>query len=64
MAVKGEIFGINGPVVKVTGSRDFSMGEMIEVGTERLTGECIGITPEHTIVQVYEGTTGLKPASR
>ena len=49
------IFSINGPVVKVRDTKDFSMLEMVYVGTKRL------ITSEETTIQVYESTTGLKP---
>lgn len=58
---KGYIYGINGPVVKVTGSPDFGMLQMVKVGNEGLIGEVIRIDKEHTIVQVYESTTGLAP---
>ena len=55
------IHGINGPVVTVAGTRDFSMQEMVYVGSERLVGEVIGIHDDVTVIQVYEVTTGLKP---
>ena len=55
---KGQIFGINGPVVKVKGSDSFEMQEMVYVGNEELIGEVIGVTSDTTIVQVYEETTG------
>ena len=61
---KGQIFGINGPVVKVKGSDSFEMQEMVYVGNEELIGEVIGVTSDTTIVQVYEETTGLKKGSR
>ena len=57
---KGQIFGINGSVVKVKGSDSFEMQEMVYVGNEELIGEVIGVTSDTTIVQVYEETTGLK----
>ena len=57
---KGQILGINGPVVKVKGSDSFEMQEMVYVGNEELIGEVIGVTSDTTIVQVYEETTGLK----
>jgi V/A-type H+-transporting ATPase subunit A len=57
---EGQIFGINGPVVKVKGSDSFEMQEMVYVGDEELIGEVIGVTADTTIVQVYEETTGLK----
>jgi V/A-type H+-transporting ATPase subunit A len=55
------IFSINGPVVKVKDTKDFSMLEMVYVGEKRLIGEVIGITDKLTTIQVYEVTTGLKP---
>ena len=59
---QGRIFGINGPVIKVKGSDEFSMQEMVYVGNEELVGEVIGVDADATIVQVYEETTGLKLA--
>lgn len=55
------IFSINGPVVKVRDTKDFSMLEMVYVGDKRLIGEVIGINSDETTIQVYESTTGLKP---
>ncbi len=54
------IYSINGPVVRVRDTRDFSMLEMVYVGNNRLIGEVIGITEEFTTIQVYESTTGMK----
>lgn len=64
MSTLGTIYGVNGPVIKVAGSRDFKMAEMVEVGEEKLTGECIALDEDYTIVQVYENTTGLKPGEQ
>lgn len=61
MVASGIIYGINGPVIRVRGSKDFKMSEKVFVGKEELIGEVIGIAPEETIVQCYENTTGLKP---
>lgn len=58
---QAEIYSINGPVVKVRNITDFSMLEMVFVGTKKLMGEVISISKEYTIIQVYESTTGLKP---
>lgn len=58
---KNVIFGINGPVVTVKNSTDFSMLEMVYVGVSRLIGEVIGIDADTTTIQVYEETSGLKP---
>ncbi len=55
------VYAINGPVVKVRDTKDFSMLEMVYVGTKRLIGEVISITDKETTIQVYEVTTGLKP---
>ena len=55
------IFGINGPVVTITGETDLSMMEMVYVGKEKLIGEVIGLDKKMTTIQVYEETTGLKP---
>lgn len=56
-----KIYSINGPVVKVKDTKDFSMLEMVYVGKKGFIGEVIGITDEYTTIQVYEGTTGLMP---
>lgn len=55
------IYGINGPVVTVRDSSNFSMAEMVHVGKDKLVGEVIGITDKLTTIQVYEETTGLFP---
>ena len=54
------IYSINGPIITVRDTRDFSMLEMVYVGEKKLIGEVIGITDEFTTIQVYESTTGLK----
>ena len=54
------IYAINGPVIKVKDTRDFSMREMVYVGEKKLIGEVIGVSAEFTIIQVYENTDGLK----
>lgn len=59
--MKNVVYGINGPVVTVRNTSDFSMQEMVYVGKERLIGEVIGISDKETTIQVYEVTTGLKP---
>ncbi len=54
------IYAINGPVVKVAAAKEFSMLEMVYVGSKRLIGEVIGVNDEFTTIQVYENTAGLK----
>lgn len=61
MGTSGIIYGINGPVIKVRGSKEFCMSEKVLIGKQSLIGEVIGIDPEETIIQCYETTTGLKP---
>lgn len=56
-----KIYSINGPVVKVKDTKDFSMLEMVYVGNKKFIGEVIGITDELTTIQVYESTSGLMP---
>lgn len=58
---KGEIFGINGPVIEVIGTHDFQMLEMVSIGEARLIGEVIGMDSNKTIMQAYESTTGIRP---
>ncbi len=60
-SAQGTIYGINGPVIKVRGSEQFKMLEMVLVGHEKLIGEVIHVMEKETVVQVYEYTTGLKP---
>ena len=53
------IYSINGSVIKVKDTVDFSMREMVYVGEKRLIGEVIGVTSKFTVIQVYENTDGL-----
>ena len=55
------IYSINGPVIKVRNTKDFSMMEMVYVGDNHLMGEVIAVNDSETTIQVYESTTGLKP---
>lgn len=57
---KNTVYSINGPVVMVKDSKDFSMQEMVYVGDKKLVGEVISITDHLTTIQVYEVTTGLR----
>ncbi len=54
------IYSINGSVIKVKDTVDFSMREMVYVGEKKLIGEVIGVTSKFTVIQVYENTDGLK----
>jgi V/A-type H+-transporting ATPase subunit A len=55
------IYSINGPVITVRDTTDFSMLEMVYVGTKRLIGEVISTNRDYTTIQVYEDTQGLSP---
>ena len=57
--MQNTIYSINGPVVTVKNATVFSMLEMVYVGKDRLLGEVISISKNHTTIQVYESTTGL-----
>ena len=61
MAATGIIYGINGPIIYLSGDSGFQMNEMVYVGGGHLVGEVIGLTSERTTIEVYEETTGLKP---
>lgn len=61
MEKKGNIYGINGPVIYLKGNTGFKMSEMVYVGKERLVGEVISLTTDMTTIQVFEETSGLKP---
>ncbi|MCL1822590.1 MAG: V-type ATP synthase subunit A [Oscillospiraceae bacterium] len=54
------VYAINGPVVKVKASKNFSMLEMVYVGNEKLVGEVISVDENFTTIQVYEETSGMK----
>ncbi|MBS4784841.1 MAG: V-type ATP synthase subunit A [Clostridiales bacterium] len=55
-----KIYSVNGPVVTIQGPTEFEMMEMVYVGSKKLIGEVISISSDHTTIQVYETTTGLK----
>ncbi|MGC9397858.1 MAG: V-type ATP synthase subunit A [Anaerolineae bacterium] len=59
----GEVIWINGPVIRVRGSRRVRMLEVVEVGTDHLVGEVIGLEGEIITLQVYEETSGLRPGA-
>ena len=56
-----KVFGINGPVLTVTGDAEFQMNEMVWVGEQRIIGEVIRLQNKRAVVQAFEDTTGLKP---
>ena len=52
---------INGPVVSADHMGQAGLGEQVDVGHEKLTGEIIALDRDVATIQVYEDTTGLKP---
>jgi len=61
MSITGKIYGINGPIVYLSGSQGFKMGDMVYVGKDKLVGEVIALTKSRTTIQVFEETSGLRP---
>ena len=59
----GEVIWINGPVIRVRGSRQVQMLEVVEIGDEHLVGEVIGLEGDLITLQVYEETSGLRPGA-
>lgn len=57
----GEVFWINGPVVKARSDEPFSMKEAVSVGEAGLAAEVIRLDGEAVTIQVFEDTTGLRP---
>jgi V/A-type H+-transporting ATPase subunit A len=61
MNITGKIYGINGPIVYLSGNQGFKMGDMVYVGKDKLVGEVIALTKSKTTIQVFEETSGLRP---
>ena len=63
MAVnQGTVTRVNGPVAEARLADTF-MGELVEVGEDRLPGEVIAIDGADATVQVYEYTGGIAPGA-
>ncbi len=58
---EGFIERISGPVVIAKGIKDIKLGEVVEVGYERLIGEVVRVSEEYFTIQVYESTSGIRP---
>jgi V/A-type H+-transporting ATPase subunit A len=59
----GQVIWINGPVVRVRGSRNVGMLEVVEVGEDHLIGEVIHLSGDVITIQVYEETAGMRPGA-
>jgi len=57
----GRIEKVSGAVVIVKGIPDIRIGEVVEVGVEKLIGEVVRVSEEDFTVQVYESTDGIRP---
>jgi len=57
---EGEIVRVSGTVVFGTGIPDIEVGEVVEVGEDKLVGEVIRVFEDTFAAQVYEPTSGLK----
>ena len=64
MEREGIIYRINGPVVEANQVTGILMGDLVEVGAERLIAEVISLDGDRATIQVYEDTSGLKPGER
>jgi len=60
MGVNGLVYRISGPLVVAENMRGSKVYEVVEVGSDRLIGEIIGVEGDKAIIQVYEDTTGLR----
>jgi V/A-type H+-transporting ATPase subunit A len=60
MKKEGVIYRVAGPVVTAVGISP-KMYDVVQVGTEKLMGEVIKSVGDHTIIQVYEDTSGVRP---
>ena len=60
----GIIKRIKGPIVVATGISGIELGEVVEVGEERLIGEVVRLSTKDFTIQVYEPTDGLKPGEK
>jgi V/A-type H+-transporting ATPase subunit A len=61
---EGIIYRINGPVIESRQVTGIYMGDMVEVGEERLIAETIGLEGDRATIQVYEDTSGLQPGAK
>ncbi len=61
---EGYVFRVNGPVVEANRVTGILMGDIVEVGEERLIGEAIGLEEDRVTIQVYEDTSGIKPNTK
>jgi len=56
----GKIWRISGPLVIGEDMKGAQVYEVVEIGSNRLVGEVIGLEEDKAIIQVHEDTQGLK----
>jgi V/A-type H+-transporting ATPase subunit A len=61
---EGIIYRVNGPVIEAHQVTGIYMGDMVEVGEERLIAETISLEGNRAVIQVYEDTSGLQPGAK
>ena len=61
---EGIIYRVNGPVIEAHQVTGIYMGDMVEVGEERLIAETISLEGDTAVIQVYEDTSGLQPGAK
>ncbi|ADI32393.1 V-type ATP synthase subunit A [Staphylothermus hellenicus] len=60
LGITGKIYRVSGPLVIAENMRGSKVYEVVEVGSDRLIGEIIGVEGDKAIIQVYEDTGGLR----
>ena len=60
---RARIASIGGPVLTAIAEGPFALREAVRVGPQALLGEVVRIDGDRIVVQVYEDTTGLRPAA-
>jgi V/A-type H+/Na+-transporting ATPase subunit A len=59
--IVGAIERISGPIARVRLTAPVGVLERVHVGIERLAGEVVSVDHDRATVQVFEGTTGVRP---
>lgn len=61
MSEKGEIVRINGPLVIARNVPNAKIGDVVQIGSQKLLGEIVNIDGKEIACQCYEETSGLRP---
>ncbi|MHA1109719.1 MAG: V-type ATP synthase subunit A [Promethearchaeota archaeon] len=56
----GKVVSIDGPVIGIKGLKYQKIGDLVKIGTSKLTGEIIKIVDKKSIATCYEYTEGLR----